>query len=239
MLNITKPKYGKKIISGSIATLFIALQLPLALFASPLAAAQNNTNNVQSNKTDQGHSSSNNEGNGTATSQDESHNIMQNLGGDNDNNDDHDAKVTLCHATGSATNPYVKITVAAAGAFNGHYGSDGDRATGDIIPAFVYDGMPYGPQGNLALLAYPNCVAPVVAPTTVDEHVGLGGGGSETPANVLSLFTPARVAANNQVGRGGQLVNTGSTTLLNIFAGLFVIGAAAALTATSSKRRYS
>lgn len=39
-------------------------------------------------------------------------------------------KVTLCHATGSATNPYVLITVAAAGATNGHA-----KHEGDIIPA--------------------------------------------------------------------------------------------------------
>lgn len=39
-------------------------------------------------------------------------------------------KITLCHATGSATNPYVEITVAAAGATHGHA-----KHSGDIIPA--------------------------------------------------------------------------------------------------------
>ncbi|HUF38127.1 MAG TPA: FecR domain-containing protein, partial [Anaerolineales bacterium] len=39
-------------------------------------------------------------------------------------------KVTLCHATGSATNPYVEITVSVQGATNGHAGH-----SGDIIPA--------------------------------------------------------------------------------------------------------
>ena len=39
-------------------------------------------------------------------------------------------KITLCHATGSATNPYVKITVADDGVYNGHIYHDGD-----IIPA--------------------------------------------------------------------------------------------------------
>jgi hypothetical protein len=38
-------------------------------------------------------------------------------------------KVTLCHATGSTTNPYVEITVADAGATNGHA-----KHAGDIIP---------------------------------------------------------------------------------------------------------
>jgi len=39
-------------------------------------------------------------------------------------------KITLCHATASATNPYVEITVSVQGATNGHA-----RHSGDIIPA--------------------------------------------------------------------------------------------------------
>lgn len=37
--------------------------------------------------------------------------------------------VTLCHATGSKSNPFVEITVSTQGALNGHLGHDGD-----IIP---------------------------------------------------------------------------------------------------------
>ncbi len=59
-----------------------------------------------------------------------------------------DPKVTLCHATGSATNPYVMITVAAAGAYNGHLG-----AHGDIIPEFTFRGETYGPEGDQSILA--------------------------------------------------------------------------------------
>lgn len=47
-------------------------------------------------------------------------------------------KVTLCHATGSATNPYVEITVADAGATNGHA-----KHSEDIIPAPA-EGCPSG-----------------------------------------------------------------------------------------------
>lgn len=59
-------------------------------------------------------------------------------------------KVTLCHATDSNTNPYVKITVDSAGAYNGHYsqhqgpifpGSGGKW--GDIIPTFSFNGQSY------------------------------------------------------------------------------------------------
>jgi hypothetical protein len=53
------------------------------------------------------------------------------------------AKVTLCHATGSTTNPYVRITVAAAGAYNGHYSQHEDNGLGDIIPPFTFRGQTY------------------------------------------------------------------------------------------------
>ncbi|WP_113684635.1 hypothetical protein [Blastococcus atacamensis] len=54
-----------------------------------------------------------------------------------------DPKVTLCHATGSTSNPYVRITVAAAGAYNGHYTQHEDLGRGDIIPPFTYQGSTY------------------------------------------------------------------------------------------------
>lgn len=47
-------------------------------------------------------------------------------------------KVTLCHATGSATNPYVQITVSAAGAYSGHFLQHADLGLGDIIPPSTY-----------------------------------------------------------------------------------------------------
>ena len=54
-----------------------------------------------------------------------------------------DPKVTLCHATGSTTNPYVRITVAAAGAYNGHVRQHEDLGLGDIIPPFTFRGQTY------------------------------------------------------------------------------------------------
>lgn len=47
-------------------------------------------------------------------------------------------KVTLCHATGSATNPFVVITVNANGAVNGHAGAS-HQGGRDIIPPFDYN----------------------------------------------------------------------------------------------------
>lgn len=51
----------------------------------------------------------------------------------NGSNNPHD-QVTLCHATGSATNPYVEITVNANGSVSGH-----DNHSKDIIPPFSYN----------------------------------------------------------------------------------------------------
>ncbi len=64
-------------------------------------------------------------------------------GGGGGNGGGGEEKVTLCHATGSSTNPYVRITVAAAGAFNGHYSQHEDLGGGDIIPPFTYKGSTY------------------------------------------------------------------------------------------------
>lgn len=44
-------------------------------------------------------------------------------------------KVTICHATGSKTNPYVVITPDASGVISGHYPHQDRR---DIIPPFDY-----------------------------------------------------------------------------------------------------
>jgi hypothetical protein len=48
------------------------------------------------------------------------------------------AHVTICHATGSATNPYVRISPSVAGVYNGHLGHQDGR---DIVPPFTYNGQ--------------------------------------------------------------------------------------------------
>lgn len=47
-------------------------------------------------------------------------------------------KVTICHATGSAKNPYVQITVNANGSVSGHAGNSHQNGQ-DIIPSFDYN----------------------------------------------------------------------------------------------------
>jgi hypothetical protein len=87
-------------------------------------------------------------------------------------------KVTICHATDSATNPYVLNEPAADGDVSGHADHDGplfveglkgnEKEWGDIIPPFTYDGgsvpgLNWSAEG-MAIWAN-GCVAPVVEPT--------------------------------------------------------------------------
>ena len=81
-----------------------------------------------------------------------------------------DPSVTLCQATASPTNPYVAVTIDAAGAFNGHLGN------GDIVPAFTYLGQTYGPFGNQSILLAGCKARPVTPPAEEETPV------EETPA---------------------------------------------------------
>lgn len=53
-------------------------------------------------------------------------------------NDNEHVSVTLCHSTGSSSNPYVQITTNANGAIFGHAGSQ-HQGGKDIIPPFMYN----------------------------------------------------------------------------------------------------
>src|SRR5439155_23217237 len=99
----------------------------------------------------------------------------------------HDAKVTICHATNSATNPYVRITVGAdaANADTGNDSGHGDHSLhlgpiavsveaakamkaahegwGDIIPA--HDNFPGRNLTATGQLIFNNgCAAPTITP---------------------------------------------------------------------------
>jgi len=78
-------------------------------------------------------------------------------------------KVTICHATGSETNPYVLISPSAIGVKAGHI----DHQHGeDIIPQFTITSGPhagtYGPQGDQSILAN-GCVVPSPSPSPTES----------------------------------------------------------------------
>jgi len=152
-----------------------------------------------------------------------------------------DADVTLCHATGSSTNPYVQVTVSAAGAYNGHYTQ---HAT-DIIPAFTYNGQNYSAlnmtTANQAI--YNNGCQVVTTTPSTPPMTGGRGGGMPVENTTLSLFSTAKsphvLGASIMTGGvgAGELVNTGSSVLLNVLAGLFILGATAVVTVISRRGR--
>jgi ABC-type sugar transport system substrate-binding protein len=76
-----------------------------------------------------------------------------------------DPKVTFCHATSSATNPFVKITTSAGAVVHAHIRH---HEGNDRYPAFTYRGKAYGDAANQAFIDA-GCGAP--------EGGGDGGGG--------------------------------------------------------------
>lgn len=136
-------------------------------------------------------------------------------------------KVTLCHATGSTTNPYEKITIDNSGAYNGHYtehkgpvypGSGG--SWGDIIPPFTFDENTYQLNWDTAGQAiYRNYCKLVVG--------GMGGGTNPTVTTTAVTTNVAPTGGRGATQQQAQVqapvgaVNAGfgdsSTNALNSF----------------------
>ena len=108
-------------------------------------------------------------------------------------------KITFCHATGSDSNPYVKLTTDV-GAF---YKAGHIDHTGDIYPAgsFTKGGHDFSwkAQGDQSLLQYADCVKPPTPPTPT--HVTVSATSAEVcgPNNdtVTSSEAPAGVTKSD------------------------------------------
>jgi hypothetical protein len=130
-------------------------------------------------------------------------------------------KVTLCHATGSATNPFVRITVSVSGAFNGHLGASHQNGE-DIIPPFEFNGQTYSQNWNAAGQAtFNNNCVPLTG--------GQGGGGQVLGASTTS--TKGALGAST-------LANTGESTMSGLFVALAILGLTG-ISAYSTRRRYN
>jgi hypothetical protein len=131
-------------------------------------------------------------------------------------------KVTICHATGSQTNPFVKITPNANGVVSGHIGH---QDANDIIPPFSYND-----HGTTKQFAGQNWDATGQATfnngcvVTTTEGGGQGGGpgeggqvlGSNTAAVGGLGAGPAQVAApQGSVDGGGGGASAFSLSSLN------------------------
>lgn len=135
-------------------------------------------------------------------------------------------KVTICHATGSATNPYVVITPNANGVINGHSGS-GHQGGRDIIPPFSYNdhgttkqypGQNWDATGQAI---YNNgCKVPAGGRGGGTQTLNSGGGGSTlgTSTGGRGAGSTGVVAGQSQVQVPAGAVAAGngySTTELN------------------------
>jgi hypothetical protein len=80
--------------------------------------------------------------------------------------------VTICHATGSRTNPYVMISPSVAGIVNGHLKHQDHR---DVVPPFTFRGQTYSQNWTSAGQSF---LAGMCVGTFTP---GSGGGGSGGP----------------------------------------------------------
>lgn len=120
-----------------------------------------------------------------------------------------DRKVTLCHATGSARNPYVRITIAASGAYHAHLTHQDGR---DIVPPFEFMGKTYAANWTPAGQAtFRNNCGNAATP----EQGGRGNGIPSDSGSILASHTV----------KDTQLANTGNAAvLLAVSTGALLIG---------------
>ncbi|MEA2453389.1 MAG: hypothetical protein QOG04_2099 [Actinomycetota bacterium] len=160
---------------------------------------------------------------------------------DSDDDDDEtttvdDHKVTICHATGSATNPFVMITPAASGVFHGHLGHQDGR---DIVPPFTYNGQTYSQNWDDEGQAMFNngCEAPAVLPTVEKkvcpadtDHAGepmanLNNCDDKVEGKIIEKSAPQVAPAVESAPEGAVLPFTGGAIVGYLFAALGLIAA--------------
>lgn len=138
-----------------------------------------------------------------------------NPGHGNDNAGD---KVTLCHATGSSTNPFVEITVNANGAIHGHAGSDHQDGR-DIIPPFSYNdhgktvqfpGQNYDAKGKATLANGCRVPSTTTTGTTTGSTTTVGTTTSQTTTTTKTVTSPT-VTVPGSTTTGPSTTVPGST----------------------------
>lgn len=120
-------------------------------------------------------------------------------------------KITICHATASATNPFVNETIAAQAVVAGHIEHQHGE---DIIPEFTHEGVTYSQNldaEGLALLAN-GCVAPATSPTPTSTSTASSSGtasASSTTTGDNTTEVPFFPSGTTLVlGLGGALAGT-------------------------------
>jgi hypothetical protein len=98
--------------------------------------------------------------------------------------------VVICHATGSSTNPYVRISPSAAGVYHGHLGHQGGR---DIVPPFIWNGQTFSENwdSNGQAIWNAGCAVPAPAPAAATQAPA-------APSTPAPAATPAPAPAATQ-----------------------------------------
>jgi hypothetical protein len=119
--------------------------------------------------------------------------------------------VTICHATGSATNPFVRISPSASGVVHGHLGHQDAR---DIVPPFTYKGQSYSQNWDAAGQAMFNngCApvqpAPAVAPSNTSVENSSTSNNAVTNNSVTNNSTTNNSVTNNSTTNNSTTNNS-------------------------------
>jgi hypothetical protein len=150
------------------------------------------------------------------------------------------AHVTICHATGSSSNPYVRISPSAAGVFHGHLGHQDGR---DIVPPFTWNGTTYSENWTDAGMAIFNagCTVPSTSAATLTP-LAPATLTPLAPATLTPLapatpapLAPATTAAGSVLGTQATVTPAASSPTATPAAAGGVKGAAVALKPTKTK----
>ncbi len=159
------------------------------------------------------------------------------------------AHVTICHATGSSSNPYVRISPSASGVFHGHLGHQDGR---DIVPPFTWKGQTYSENWDANGMAIYNagCTAPATPATATPAASASGtptASANGTPAasangtptasvnGTPTGTAPATAASGAVLGTQATLAPAASSPTATPAAAGGVKGAVVALKPTKAK----
>jgi hypothetical protein len=161
-----------------------------------------------------------------------------------------DHKVTICHATGSSTNPFVIINVDIAS--SGYLKAGHDLHDDDIIPPYTYGTFSYPGKNwtasgqtilangcRLAVAAQPSLVTSPTQATSPTQGGSPGAGGSPTSGAGSGAVSGSSASAGSTAGSQGEvLAETGMNSpdmMLGIL--LVVLGSIGTIAGTISIRR--
>jgi hypothetical protein len=117
-------------------------------------------------------------------------------------------RITICHATGSATNPYVVITPASPGVVRAH---ERHQADGDIVPAPA-GGCPTTIAATSPPVTGDDDAKPAAAPAAASDPAAPAPSGASAPAPVAARADSTALPA---AADGDETVGIGSSTIIS------------------------